>query len=310
MPKPSLAITIRTFTINEPVRAWLDSYFSVDFINTTGKRLSEKELMSAVRNADAVIAGTEPFSRAVLEPAQKLRVISRVGVGTDSVDMVTAEKKGITIQITTRATVQPVAEHTIALIFSMAKRITEYNNSARRNDYSVRTASLIQGKTVGIIGLGRIGKRVGEMMSALGCRVIFFDPFILKNPEPAWIQSPSLDELLAHSDIITLHIPAQRDNQPLMNREVFSRCRKGVLLVNTARGSLVDEKALYDAISRGVVAGAGLDVTIKEPYSGPLLGLPQVVFTPHVASNTTESRMAMEREAIENLILSVRREPQ
>jgi len=310
MPKPSLAITIRTFNANELVRAWLDAYFSVDYINTTGKRLSEVELTDAVRNADVVIAGTEPFSRTVLESAQKLQVISRVGVGTDSIDLATAEKKHIKVQTTTQTTIQPVAEHTIALIFTMAKRIAEYNDAARRNDYSVRTASLVLGKTVGIIGLGRIGKRVAEIVSALGCRVIFYDPFIAKSPDPAWVQVASLDELLGNSDIITLHVPAQKESRPLMDREAFSRCRKGVLFVNTARGSLVDEEALFDAISRGDVGGAGLDVTVKEPYSGPLLGLDKVIFTPHVASNTTESRIAMEKEAIENLIQFVTKEQQ
>lgn len=305
MQKPFLAITIRTFTLDETVRSRLESHFNIGYINTSGRRLTETELLDAIRNADMVIAGTELFSRRIIEAAPKLKVISRVGVGLDSVDLDTTSQRGIRILITAASTVQPVAEHAIALIFCLIKHIAEYNESVRKNEHEIKQASLIQGKKVGIIGFGRIGSRVGELLSCLGCSIIFFDPFISQTPNPTWEKAESLDKLLTCADIITLHVPAQKDNSPLLNREAFNQCRKGVIIVNTARGSLVDEQALFDALSSGKVAGAGLDVVIKEPYYGPLLSFPQVIITPHVASNTTESRRAMEHEAVENLIKTI-----
>jgi D-3-phosphoglycerate dehydrogenase / 2-oxoglutarate reductase len=305
MQKPFLAITIRSFTFDENMRERLESHFTIDYINTSGRRLNETELSDAIRNADAVIAGTEVFSKGVIEAAKKLKVISRVGVGLDSLDLKTLSQRSIRVLISASSTVQPVAEHTTALIFCLTKRIAEYNVSARNNDYGIKQASLIQGKKVGIIGLGRIGSRVAELLSCFGCSVIFFDPNISQTPNPGWEKAEYLDQLLTCADIITLHVPAQKDNIPLINREAFNQCRKGVILVNTARGSLVDEQALFDALNSGKVAGAGLDVAVKEPYSGPLLSFPQVIITPHVASNTIESRRAMEHEAVENLIKTI-----
>jgi len=302
MPKPVLAITIRSFMLDEPAKRRLESHFTIGYVNSSGKRLSEPELVNAVRNADAVIAGTEPFSGTVINAAPELKVISRVGVGLDSVDLDAASGRGIRVLVTAGSTVQPVAEHTLALILCLTKRVAEYSESARKNEHGIKQASLLRGKKAGIIGLGRIGSRVGELLSCLGCPVIFFDPFVSRPPDPRWEKAESLNQLLSGADIITLHLPAQKDQPPLLDREAFNQCRRGVIIVNTARGSLVDEQALTDALGSGTVAGAGLDVTVKEPYSGPLLSFPRVIITPHVASNTTESRRAMEQEAVENLI--------
>jgi len=302
MSKPSLAITIRSFTLDEAVKERLGSFFSIDYVNTSGNRLSEADLVEIVRNADAVIAGTEQYSQKVINAAPGLKVISRVGVGLDSIDLDAASGRGIQVLITAASTVQPVAEHTLAHIFCLAKRIAEYHDAARKNDHGIKEASIIHGKKAGIVGLGRIGSRVGELLSCLGCSIIFFDPFVNESPDPRWKKAESLEQLISSADIITLHVPARKGQAPLLDREAFNQCRKGVIIVNTARGLLVDELALCDALSRGKVAGAGLDVTIKEPYSGPLTAFPQVIITPHVASNTIESRRTMEHEAVENLI--------
>lgn len=305
MQKPILAITIRSFTLDETVRSRLESHFTIGYINTTGRRLTETELLDAVMNADVVIAGTEKLSQTVIESSQKLKVISRVGVGLDSVDLDAASRRGVQVLTTAASTIQPVAEQTLALIFCLAKRIVEYNESVRKDEHEIKQASLIDGKTVGIIGIGRIGSRVGELLLCLGCPVIFFDPFVPVHPNPAFVKAESLEQLLSKADIITLHVPAQKDDAPLLNREAFNQCRKGVIIVNTARGSLVDEQALFEALRSGCVACAGLDVTAQEPYRGPLLSLPQVIITPHVASNTQESRSAMEHEAVENCIRTI-----
>lgn len=304
--KPSLAITIRSFSLDDSTRKELERVFTIGYCNTTGKRLSENELILAIRHATAVIAGTEFFSRDVLDASPELKIISRVGVGTDSIDMETANRRNIRVMITAAATVQPVAEHTLALIFSVSKRIAEYYTSARCSDFAIRPASLLQGKTAGIIGMGRIGSRVGELLSCLGCRIIFYDPYVSVPPKPFFEKAESPATLFSSADIISLHIPAKKGDRPILDREAFNQCRPGVIIINTARGSLIDEKAMYDALKNGRIAGAGIDVTAQEPYSGPLLSFPRVIITPHVASNTTESRISMEHEAVENIMKAIK----
>lgn len=300
--KEKIAITIRSFGSDPSITDLLKRHCTLAYQNTSGTRMGEDDLIRELPGVSGVIAGTERFSSRVISAAENLRVISRVGVGTDSIDREAAAKRGITIYTTSAATVQPVAEHTTALILSIMKRIPEYQKTLREGDQSIRQGSLLSGKCVGIVGLGKIGSRVGELLSCMGCRICYYDPFSTTNPHPAWTRMKTLGDLLAKAEIITLHAPAQKDNAPIMNEEAFNQCRHGVLVINTARGSLVDETALYKALKTGRVAGAGLDVASREPYDGPLLGFPQVIVTPHVATNTVESRREMEMEAVNNLI--------
>nr|WP_319375375.1 NAD(P)-dependent oxidoreductase [uncultured Methanoregula sp.] len=306
MKKRTLAITIRSFDPDGSLRQQLDPFFEILYINSNGIRLGECEVSDAIQNAEAVIAGTEPFSRRTIQSAHKLKFISRVGVGLDTIDLEAAKEHNIRVLIAQLSTVQPVAEHTVALIMSTTKRINEYNAAIRSSDFSVKATSILQGKPVGIVGLGRIGFRVGELLTGFGCCIHFYDPFLNRATSPGWQRENSFEDLISKVDIITLHVPAQKDNMPLFNEESFNHCRDGVIIINTARGSLIDEDALSDALKRGKVASAGLDVFANEPYTGPLLLFPQVIVTPHVASNTIESRKNMEREAVTNLIAAIK----
>jgi len=298
----TVALTIRSFDHDGPAMARLREACRIGYVNRSGKRLGEGDLCRALGGADGVIAGTEPFSRRVIDACPDLRVISRVGTGTDSIDREAAERRGIRVLTTPDAPVQAVAEHTLALLLAILKRIPERNELVREGKADAQPGSILAGKTVGIVGLGRIGRRVAAMLRALGCRVIAYDPF-RQGTDPAGVEiRGSLEDLVAGADILTLHAPAQPGNRPILDGRIFSLCRKGVVLVNTARGSLVDEKALVRALEDGTVAGAGLDVFPSEPYTGELLRFPQLVATPHVASNTRETRREMEMEAVENLI--------
>jgi D-3-phosphoglycerate dehydrogenase len=300
--KPALAITIRSFALDDITQRRLESQFRLQYVNTCGRRLSEDDLSEAIRHADAVIAGTETFSRKVIEDATRLKIISRVGVGLDSIDLDAARERNILVMITASSTTQPVAEHALSLMYALSKHIIEYYVGSRSNDHTIQQGALISGKTVGIIGMGRIGNRVAEMVRCMGCQVIFYDPFVSQSPNSAFRQTETLFNLLSRSDIVTLHIPSEKNKPPVLDREAFNQCRTGVILINTARGSLVDEEALLEALKSGKVGGAGLDVVGNEPYSGPLLSYPNVIITPHVASNTYESRKAMEEEAVENIV--------
>jgi D-3-phosphoglycerate dehydrogenase len=241
-----------------------------------------------------------------MDAAKDLRVISRVGVGVDSIDMDAASRHGIIVTVTPWAPVLAVAEHTLALLLSVAKQIPAYQERLRRGNDTPLPGCLLAGRTAGIVGMGRIGRRVGELLEALGCRICYYDPNVDAD-QPSWVRKESLQDLVRAADILTLHAPAQPDNLPLIGREIISLCRKGFIMVNTARGSLIDEEALIHALESGTIAGAGLDVFPLEPYQGPLLRFPQVVATPHVASHTIETRRQMETEAVDHMIEAMRR---
>lgn len=277
------------------------SVTSIIPVNTCQNR----RLLPHICDVEGVIAGTENYSKAVLSATKHLKVISRVGVGLDSIDLKTASKKGINVLNTPLSPVQSVAEHTLALLLSGPKHIPRYNENLRKHEYSIIPGHLIFQKTVGILGLGRVGYRVAEMLDHLGCFIIFYDPYLSCTPPAQWQRVMSLNELLEQSDIITLHAAAQSGNTPLLDRSAFKKSRRGVIIINTARGSLINEDALINAINENIVAAAGLDVFTHEPYHGPLLQCPQVVITPHVASNTYEARRAMESEAVDNLIMAL-----
>jgi D-3-phosphoglycerate dehydrogenase len=302
MGKFKAAITIRSFGLNIHENKEFCEKFEILYINTTGRRLSESELSHVLRGIEGVIAGTEPFTQQVIESLSDLKVISRVGVGLDSIDLITAKKHGITIMNTPEAPVQAVAEHTLALILDLLKHIANYNQKMQVKDYSIEPGQLLSGKQIGIVGLGRIGHRVAALLDSFGCKISYYDPWVKGDIPGHWNSVSNLEELLVKTDILSLHLPQQANKKPLLDEVSLSLVKKGAIIINTARGSLIDEEALIKALLSGQVGAAGLDVVQNEPYSGKLLEFPQVVMTPHVASNTDESRQQMEVEAVNNMI--------
>jgi D-3-phosphoglycerate dehydrogenase len=302
MRECTVALTIRSFDPDGPAMVRLREKCRIGFVNRSGKRLAEGDIPGAIGGADGVIAGTEPFSRQVIGACPRLRIISRVGTGTDSIDLEAARARDIQVFTTPESPVQAVAEHTLALLLSALRGIPRRSELMRRGEEDLEPGTLLAGKTVGVIGLGRIGMKVAAMLGSFDCRVIAYDPFRRGPDQPGVQLFSSLGELVEEADILTLHAPAQPGDRPILDGALLARCRRGVVIVNTARGSLIDEDALVRALGEGRVAAAGLDVFPREPYTGPLLRFPQVVATPHVASNTIETRQEMEMEAVENLI--------
>lgn len=298
----NIAITIRSFNHEGPAIKKLRDSFQITYVNLTGQRLSGNTLIHALREADGVIAGTEIFDDRVFQKSPQLQVISRVGTGLDSIDLVSAKQRGIRILSTPRSPVPAVTEHTLTLIFTVMKNIPYYNDTMRRGTPPVKPGKMLSGKKVGIVGLGRVGARVAAALDFFGCRISYFDPYTTQHANPAWKQQPSVKDLVRDIDILSLHASAAPDTPPIIDADVLSCCKKGIIIINTARGSLIDEVALADGLRSDQVSGAGLDVFRNEPYSGELLSFSQVVATPHVASNTTESRDEMEMEAADNLI--------
>lgn len=285
---------------NIPLREMEASGFEIIF-NPHGRRLSEDEAMDFLRDPSVVgmIAGVEPLTKRVLKNAPSLRVISRCGTGMDSVDLAAAAELGITVLNTPNAPVQSTAELTIGLILSVARRIAEADRNLREDIWKPLAGPLLAEATVGIIGLGRVGKAVAKIIQAFGSRVFGYDPANV--PDTQGIEKVSLNTLLKEADIISLHIPLSPNTRNLISTKEIAAMKTGSILINAARGGLVDEGAISEALQSGQLAGAGLDVFAEEPYSGPLTNFEQVVLTAHMGGTAREARVVMEQEAANNL---------
>ena len=269
-------------------------------LNPLGRKLDEEELVRLLEDYKPVglLAGTEPITRLVLDKAQSyLKIISRVGVGWDNVDRKAASQMGILVYRTPGVLTQAVAELTIGLILSALRRISLNDRLVRQGRWQKSMGVLLGGKTVGVIGFGNIGQRVGELVAAFGAKVVFYDTQHIRVP---WAQAVSLSDLLTKADIITIH--ASGDEKILGPEEFKKICKQGVILVNTARGGLVDELALQNCLKEERISFACLDVFEDEPYCGPLCSLENVILSPHVGSYAREARVLMEHTAVDNLL--------
>jgi len=274
--------------------------------NPLGRRLTEEEVASIIDECQPVgmIAGVEPLTRKVLEKAKNLKVISRCGIGLDSVDLEAAEELGIIVLNTPEAPVKAVAELALGLMLSVLRSIPVVDRNIRGKKWYRPMGRLLGGKTVGIIGCGRIGSHLAKLLLAFECRVIGYDSHIKRHD---YIELVTLDLLLAESDLVSLHLPFTESTRHFISSEQLLKMKQGSIIVNTARGGLIDEHALYEIISSGHIAGAGLDCFEEEPYYGKLTELDTVVMTPHFASYAIEAREEMEQQALENLIVELKR---
>lgn len=258
--------------------------------NDTGKILSREEQKELIRDAYAIIAGTEKYDREMLDGCDNLKVVTRFGVGTDNFDLQAMRDMGI--QVGVIANYNAVAEFALTLILSVMKNLPRYDQAARAGKWSRFQMRELTGKTVGLVGFGRIGRRLAELMSGFGVTILAYDPYM--NEEVAKerkVQSVSLEELLERSDVVSLHLPSTKETYHLINKENIGKMRDGAYLINTSRGALVDEEALYEALACGKLSGAALDVFEKEPVTAdnPLFGLEQTVLAPHVSALTYET---------------------
>ncbi|MFM7600943.1 MAG: phosphoglycerate dehydrogenase [Pseudanabaena sp.] len=304
---PKLLISTSSFDVksNQVLQSLQAQGFEI-VTNPYGRKLKEAEILELLSDDDIVgmIAGVEPLSRNVLNSTKSLKVISRCGIGTDSVDLVAAEELGIPVHITPTAPVIAVAELTVSLILSTLRRTSEADQMLRQGTWKPLMGKLLAAQVVGIVGYGRVGKRVGQLLGAFGAQTIAYDVFC-DSLFADTVCLPSLDELLERATVVTLHIPYSPENHHLVNRDFIQKMHPGSILVNASRGGLVDEEALYEALVSGHLAGAALDVFEEEPYSGKLLSLPQIVLTPHMGSYAKEARTQMEQEASQNLFNSL-----
>lgn len=296
---PKILITTSNFDCNLPqVEALRKSGYEI-ILNPHKRRLTEDEAAILFTSDIAgVIAGVEPLTRRVLQGAKNLKVISRCGTGMDNVDLDAAREHNIVVLNTPDAPAQAVAELAVGLMLNVLRAISTQDRAVRAGKWDRPMGRLLGEQAVGLVGFGRIGRLVAKQVSAFGAKVIAHDPFLDK-----WnTEAVALDELLARADIVSLHAPYNKDNHCLVDADFLRKMKKDSILINTARGELVDEDALLTALKSGHLAGAGLDVYNAEPYTGPLKDLENIVLTAHTGSYARETRQRQEAEAAENLL--------
>lgn len=272
------------------------------FQNRLGRRPNREDLQRGLEGADAVLAGVEPYDAEMLSELPRLKCISRCGAGTDGIDLEAARRRGVAVLTTPEEVVEPVAQLALGMILALARNIPLHLDDFRRAQWRKRTGHLLSEWTVGLVGYGRIGRRLHGYLRPFGSRVLVCDPNLPAEQSPEDPQRADLKTLLRESDLVSLHAAVPAGSAPLIGRGEIAQMRRGSRLVNTARGRLVDEEALAEALEAGHLSGAALDVFAEEPYGGRLSRMPQVLCTPHIASLTACSRAAMELRCARNVV--------
>lgn len=282
--------------------ALLDDYEIV----FAGSTPTEDDVIALCRRHDpvAIIVRYSKVGAAAMDAAPGLKVISKHGSGTDTIDKVAARARGVVVVAAVGANAAAVAEQAMALLLACAKSVVTLNGRMHAGHWDKATHKSVEleGRTVGVIGLGAIGLRFARMADAMGMRVLGFDPYA--TDLPAHVEGTELATIWRESDAISLHCPLTGDNVGLVNARTLAACKRGVLLVNTARGGLVDEAALLDAIRCGQVAGAGLDSFAVEPMTAPhpFQGEERIVLSPHIGGVTADAYVKMGMAAARNVL--------
>ena len=255
-----------------------------------------ESLKREIADADAVLARTASYPAEVIEAGRKLRVIARFGVGTDNIDAKRAEELGVYVTIAKNGNACSVAEHTMALMLACAKLLFGCHAAVGAGDWEFRNRRHpleLSGKTLGIVGVGSIGSRVAhKAYHGFDMKIAGYDPYVDRSTLPGHIEMvDSLAELLARSDIVSIHTPSNEETRGMIGEAALRQMKPEAILINCARGGIVDENALYHALTEGIIAAAGMDVFQTEPASpdNPLLGLPNFIATPHIAALTEDA---------------------
>ena len=267
----------------------LDAGFEI-IANETGAALPADQQKEMIKDAYAIVAGTEKYDAAMLEGCDNLKAVIRFGVGTDNFDLKTMKEKGIEVGVI--ANHDSVAEFAMMLLLSAMKNAPRLDKDVREGKWARYPQKELTGKTVGIIGFGRIGRRLAEMLQGFKVNLLAYDPYLNEEKAAALhAKAVSLDELLAQSDVVSLHLPHTPETDHMCNADFFAKMKDGAYFVNTSRGKLVDEKALCAALESGKLSGAGIDVYEVEPVTpdNPLFAIGNTALAPHCAALSYET---------------------
>lgn len=273
-------------------------------INPVGRKLKEAELAEMIADFDVLIAGTESITEKVMSKARGLKLISRVGVGLDSVDLLAAKRRDIKVSYTPDAPAPAVAELTIGLILCLLRSIHVANSQMHRGDWQRHFGRRISEVTIGVIGVGRIGSRVLSGLAALGVSRFLVNDLVGYLPACPSVRLKWVDKetIYRESDVISLHVPLTRQTKNMICCEQLLMMKRDAVIVNTARGGIVDESHLAEVLQSGHLSGAAIDVFNQEPYSGPLARVERCLLTAHMGSMSIDCRTRMEIEATEEAI--------
>ena len=275
--------------------------------NPYGTIMNEQQMRSALQDMDGLIVGVDPVSEEALRQAPRLRAIAKYGVGIDNIACAYAQENNIAISRTVNANANAVADYAMTLLMSVARRVVEIDEGCHHNDWAKKEALDIYGKTIGVLGLGAIGKGVVQRASGFDMRIYGYD--IMR--DDAFLNKynvcfTDVDTIIRECDFISLHLPLTQETRHILNKENLKRAKSNLIIVNTARGGLLDEDALYELLKKRKLYGLGLDVFEQEPpQNSKLLTLPNVIVSSHTAASTQEAINAMSRMAVENLICSL-----
>ncbi len=302
---PVVAFPFRSFPelVEEETVAALEAAGFRVLVNRSGKRLDEAAMKAMLAEAFAVVAGSERYGEALLAGAGKLKIIVRLGVGTDNIDLKAAKALGIRVGVI--ANDYAVAEHALMLMLSLLREQPKRERELRDGIWDHRLAAELRGKTVGLFGFGRIGKRLAGLLQGFEVKLLASDPYFDEAAGRRFgVRRVDADTLLAQSDILSLHLPGTAENAGIIGEEALRKMKPGARLINTARGILVDEEALCRALSDGRLAGAALDAFPKEPPAAdsPLFTAPNLILTPHMAALTAETNRAACRTAVRSIL--------
>ena len=305
--KFKVLVTSTSFNKVDPLpRERLVEYGCEIVDNPFSRPLKENELIPLLENVDGVIAGLDEYSRAAISSSRKLRVISRYGVGLDNIDLEAARERAILVVNTPEVNTQAVADLTFGLILAVCRKIPQAHFSTQKGKWGRLIGRGVYKKSIGIIGLGRIGKAVAERARGFSMEILAYDVKDEISSEGQGVRFLPLDELLAEGDFITLHCDLNPGSKGIIGARELALVKKTAYLINTARGGLIDEKTLFEALQKGAIAGAAIDAFQDEPpVNSPLLTLDNIITTPHIGSYTHEALLEMGLIAVENLIANL-----
>lgn len=301
----TVLVTPRSFGVGDKtVREQLEAAVSTVRYNSRGRALTAEELRAEVGDIDAMIAGVDEIDSSVFAAAPHLRVIARYGVGVDNVDLKAAQEYGVIVTNTPGANTEAVAELTIGLLFALARSIPRVDRAVHSGKWLSVQGCEVAGKTVGLLGFGKIGQAVARRATALGCTVMAYDPYIDQSiAEKHQVRLGSLHAVTAAAHFLSLHLPLTKETQGLIDRALLAQLQPGSFLINTARGELIVEQDLLWALDNGHLRGAALDALTEEPPDNhPFQQREDIILTSHVGAHTVEAAINMGRDSVRELL--------
>lgn len=298
-------VTPRSFGLEDqrPIEYLLQHDYEI-VKNPYGRILTKDEMKELIKDVDAVIIGVDPLDEDVLKQAKKLKHIAKYGVGLDNVDVEYAKSNGIEVSITLGANARSVAEYAVGLMLAVCRKIVAIDNQCRNHDWSKNQTINLYNKTVGLVGLGHIGKEVVKLLRGFDCTILAVDQVEDEAFAKEYhVKYTTLNQLIKDADVISVHVPLLSSTHHLISKEQFNQMKSNAIIINTSRGGIIDEQALIEAIKEKQIYGAGLDVFEQEPLDNKeLLSLYQVVLGTHCSASSTDAIEQMGMQSVKNIV--------